>query len=150
MDNPSAVVLAHYGVKGMKWGVRRKKSDSGSSSKSSTPKKSVTSRVVDATNKYLDDRDNSINTARSKIAGAKANTKAARQEARAARRADGWRSEGAKAARKALRQAREEKVSIEIANNQTARMSTSKELTNQFMFDMGSMLVSSIVKVPIR
>ncbi len=145
MDRPSEVVLAHYGVKGMKWGVRRKSSSSSSSS-SGEKKEGLLSKASKAASQAVENRDNNIIEARKRIAISQHTANQAKANYRDAKTLEGRRSQGAKAAKVALRQARRNNRTTKLMNADVATMSTSKELTESMLKDLGRIAVQALLR----
>jgi hypothetical protein len=109
---PLEEALEHYGVKGMKWGVRR---DQATLDRKAGRKPSRVKRAVKAVSKASKERDQEIKDARSKKPALKKEVKEARKQYKIDKK-----EVGRKEAKKALRAAKDKKYeNLNIASEQT-------------------------------
>lgn len=135
--------LAHYGVKGMKWG-KRKNSDSGGSDRSSARNERKLERAkvnVEKTKAYAEAKTKgikyesaAIKEARAKISAADAKYSIAKAEARVLRQ-----TEGKAAVKKAIRSARLDRDLEYIRSERQASLKTGTEIVTELLFGIGGM-----------
>ena len=134
-EGPSDVVLAHYGVKGMRWGKRK-------ANPVRAAKRAQKLAVIDTKKAMRDERDKSIMDARDRVENSRSNLKDAKKQYKTDRK-----EVGRKAAKAALINARTKEIPTLMRDSDKATMMTAKEQQQKAMLEIGTLLVKGVYEM---